>query len=646
MNIVAPKIEKIKLVIWDLDETFWYGTLSEEGIRPNKKNIELVKTLSERGIINSIVSKNDYDQAKRKLKELGIWNYFIFPSIAWSPKGALIKDIIKKCQLRDSNVLFLDDNHSNLEEAKYYNPKIHAHLPEFINEIQFHEAFAGKDDMNLSRLNQYKVLEKKFEASLKHDSNIDFLKASNIKVLLITKLEKHLDRIHELLDRTNQLNFTKKRLSKDEIQKLIADPNLDCALVKVVDNFGDYGLVGFYAYHRINHQLVHFVFSCRILNLGIPQYLFAKLDFPILKTIPEVAENLDDSTPNWIIEIKHNIQRPNDPPKQDNSQLIRILYRGTCDFKQTLFYLSNSGIKVKQETNYVANNLPIYQTHTQTLVNQLELSKRLITEISQSHYIPFLDEAYFESGVFEGNYDCLVYNLQTDYTQKVYQHRQSNYQLPLGTNNGVLTKTEEHPDILQKLKARGLDKITKSTLKDFSENFIHIGLITPEAFCENLIKIRQNIPKRIPIIFINSSEIIHPKSLSQNSSQRAKEMNQALDKFIKGSPNSYLLDMRKIISNPSQFSNTIGQFNRESYRLIATALLGKIGEISNRKINSKISSFTYFRGQLRIIYLKLKTFLRKSIWNKIKRLNLIIMIELFTEVSNIGASLILNSSPI
>ncbi|MBD8488273.1 HAD-IIIC family phosphatase [Echinicola sp. CAU 1574] len=643
MNTVAPKVEKIKLVIWDLDETFWHGTLSEEGIRPNEKNIELVKTLSKRGILNSIVSKNNYDQAKQKLEELGIWDYFVFPSIAWSPKGTLIKELITKCQLRDNNVMFLDDNHSNLEEAKYYNPNIHVHLPEFIDEILLHEAFAGKDDMNLSRLNQYKVLEKKFEASRKHDSNIDFLKASNIKVLLITKLENHLDRIHELLDRTNQLNFTKKRLSQDEIQKLITDPNLNCALVKVVDNFGDYGLVGFYAYHRINHQLVHFVFSCRILNLGIPQYLFAKLDFPILKTIPEVAENLDDSTPNWITEIESNIQKPFAPIKQSNSQLIRILYRGTCDFKQTLFYLSNSGINVKQETNYVTNNLPIYQTHTQTLVNQLELSKGLIAEICQSHFIPFLDKAYFESVVFEGNYDCLVYNLQTDYIQQVYRHRQLNYQLPLGTDNEVLTKAEKHPYILQKLKARGLNKINKSTLKQFSEAFIDIGLIAPEVFYENLIKIRQNIPNHIPIIFINSSEVTHPKSLSQNSSLRAKEMNQVLDKFIKESPNSYLLDMRKIISKPSQFSNSIGQFNRESYRMIATAIMEKVGKITHKKINSNISSFTYFKGQIRMSILQAKNFFRKSIWLKIKRFNFIFAIDLLPELANLEISLLINN---
>ena len=65
-------MNKIKLVIWDLDETFCKGTLSEEGIEVIEKNILIIRELTNRGIINSIVSKNDFTQAKHKLIELGI----------------------------------------------------------------------------------------------------------------------------------------------------------------------------------------------------------------------------------------------------------------------------------------------------------------------------------------------------------------------------------------------------------------------------------------------------------------------------------------------------------------------------------------------------------------------------------------------
>ena len=57
----------VKMLIWDLDHTFWSGTLSEEGILPIQSHIELVKTFSARGIVNSICSKNDFNAAKKAL---------------------------------------------------------------------------------------------------------------------------------------------------------------------------------------------------------------------------------------------------------------------------------------------------------------------------------------------------------------------------------------------------------------------------------------------------------------------------------------------------------------------------------------------------------------------------------------------------
>ena len=51
------ELTKIKLVIWDLDETFWSGILSEEEPECIEKNVCLVKHLAERGIVSSICSK-------------------------------------------------------------------------------------------------------------------------------------------------------------------------------------------------------------------------------------------------------------------------------------------------------------------------------------------------------------------------------------------------------------------------------------------------------------------------------------------------------------------------------------------------------------------------------------------------------------
>ena len=66
--------ENIKLVIWDLDETFWEGTLSEGGGVAIEANIACVRQPVDRGIMNAISSKNDHDAAIARLAEIGTGN--------------------------------------------------------------------------------------------------------------------------------------------------------------------------------------------------------------------------------------------------------------------------------------------------------------------------------------------------------------------------------------------------------------------------------------------------------------------------------------------------------------------------------------------------------------------------------------------
>jgi len=184
-------------VIWDLDETFWKGTLSEEGIEPIQAHIDMVRELVDRGIMCSICSKNDFDEGKKALVELGIWDLFVFPHIAWSPKGQAIEKMVKDMGLRDENVLFLDDNHLNLEEAQFFNKTLmvveaHGDMTGLLALPQM----KGKDDKKHSRLAQYKVMEQKQSEQVETGlSNTEFLKQSEIKIRIITDIENHMDRV-------------------------------------------------------------------------------------------------------------------------------------------------------------------------------------------------------------------------------------------------------------------------------------------------------------------------------------------------------------------------------------------------------------------------------------------------------------------
>ncbi len=128
--LVAP----VKLVIWDLDDTFWRGTLSEGPVDLDPDRIELVRALNRRGIVNAICSKNDEAPVRAELEAAGMWDEFVFARIDWTPKGPRVARIIEDAQLRPENVLFVDDRASNLGEAEHYAPGLQTAGPEILGE--------------------------------------------------------------------------------------------------------------------------------------------------------------------------------------------------------------------------------------------------------------------------------------------------------------------------------------------------------------------------------------------------------------------------------------------------------------------------------------------------------------------------------
>jgi FkbH-like protein len=308
-SIQAP----VKLVIWDLDETFWSGTLSEEGIHPVEAHVQMIRTLVDRGIMCSICSKNDFAQAQAAVEALGIWDLFVFPHIAWSPKGQAIAQMIDEMGLRDENVLFLDDNHLNLEEATFFSPRLmvvdasKGGLTGLLDLPQL----KGKDDRGHSRLAQYKVMEqKKDERENSGLSNAEFLRQSQIKIKIITDVENHMDRVLEILNRTNQLNFTKVRANSETeraaLEELLAVSGMHAGLVHVQDRYGDYGVVGFFCVRtKFSGTAVHhFAFSCRTLNMGVEQWVWQHLNRPDFDVVGPVASKLTDHGEiDWITEV-------------------------------------------------------------------------------------------------------------------------------------------------------------------------------------------------------------------------------------------------------------------------------------------------------------------------------------------------------
>jgi len=160
----------------------------------------------------------------------------------------------------------------------------------------------------------------------------EFLQQSQIQLSFNENCLEQTDRIAEMIERTNQLNFTKLRSSKTDLIATLTDKEYHCATVTVKDKYGDYGIVGFFALHKKENRLLHFLFSCRTMGMGIEQYVYESLNFPTLEIVGDVA--------NLIVK-KHVVTWINKESLAYKDLKVKTLYnkkRGGVKQKSQLMY--------------------------------------------------------------------------------------------------------------------------------------------------------------------------------------------------------------------------------------------------------------------------------------------------------------------
>ena len=568
-------MNSIKIVIWDLDDTFWKGTLSEGGIEPIPGNVDIVGQLSRRGIINSIASKNDYGEARAALERLGVWEDFVFAEIRWQAKGPLVRRILSKCRLRAANALFLDDNPLNREEVSFYNSGIAARGPELIPALPGHPALQGKPDPSKQRLRQYKLLERRFRESREFAGNTEFLRQSRITVEVLDDLAEHKDRILELIHRGNQLNFTKVRSTAEELEDLLRRRDLENGAVVVRDRYGDYGVAGFYSLNKRENRLLHFLFSCRILHLGVEQWVYARLGHPDLRIQGEVASKLQRAPgPDWIEQFPGSAKAARRAAARRSTT---VLLKGGCDLQQMSHYLAFDGLRVDEELTYPgAANEPIHHEDTSLLRAAAENGFSRLAGVIRD--LPFCDAAMFRTRVYKPGYDAVVYSVLMDYTRHLYRHRETGIEIPYGDRNLL----EAGPNYAAE---SGLSWLTAEWLCRFGDDFEHLGPISAERFAANLAFLRERIPA--PLIFLNGAEVAPSRGGASQQLRRHREMNRVLDDFIAQSGNCYLLDARNVVTGPEMLVDSVRHYRRAVYPQLAKRLIEILSSLKGRNFEQQ-----------------------------------------------------------
>ena len=75
---------------------------------------------------------------------------------------------------------------------------------------------------------------------------------------------ENLERVYELAQRTNQMNFSGARYPRAQLQDLQQSSVHDTYVIRCSDRFGSYGIVGFAVVDNQEPRLLDLMFSCRI----------------------------------------------------------------------------------------------------------------------------------------------------------------------------------------------------------------------------------------------------------------------------------------------------------------------------------------------------------------------------------------------
>jgi FkbH-like protein len=586
-------LRKIKLIVWDLDETLWQGTLSEEGVVPVAENIKLVIDLSKRGIINSVCSKNDLEPAMKKLAEHGLADYFVFCSVDWTPKGERIKSIVDNMNLRYENVLFIDDNISNLKEAEFSCPKLMTALPTVIDRLIEAAPELGKNDSSLERLQQYKQLEEKHVKKSSFSSNHDFLLDSEIRVDIHRDTLGNEDRLYELITRTNQLNFTKKRDSLEEFQHLLKSPDIDAGYVTASDKYGDYGIVGFFAVEK--QSLVHFAFSCRTIGMGVEQFVYDELKSPVIEIIAPVSGSLvAGERPAWINRVESAVKKT----ERTDTISAKVMFKGPCDLQSLVPMLKVNDIDAELVHVDDHGRQVEIQCATQNIVNSRTLSRDDLAYLRD--VMPFYEDEVFQTKIFDGNYDVVVMSILSDFNFGVYENKARGIKVALGQNFRDITSADNWRDYIDGKIYNGRYELSTAQLERFAKDFQKVDY-GPDSIVENVRFIRSKIDSSVKLVLMLGAEQEIEKHAVGNYVGRAsfhKQVNDKLKKIFSGDKSIVFIEPSKYIAGADDFIDQINHYSKRVMFNLAgeiSAVLSDLGVSVRTRSSTEVMAGKLFR---------------------------------------------------
>ncbi len=291
-----------KVLVLDLDNTLWGGVVGEAGplgialgATPDGEAFQAfqsyTKSLSKRGVLLAIASKNNHEDAvapflQNKEMVLAIEDIAHFET-HWEPKVSSLRRIADALCLGLDTLVFFDDNPAERELIRQTLPEVEVvDVPddpaEYVRALEaglwFEAVTVLKED--LQRTQQYQQEQKRRSLHSQLRSVEDYLRTLEMRAVCDIIKDDNIQRVVQLLGKTNQFNLTTRRLSETDVRRLINTPGCIAIVLNLSDRFGDYGLVSALIaipdrrYGNGAMRIDTWLMSCRVIGRTVEEFLY------------------------------------------------------------------------------------------------------------------------------------------------------------------------------------------------------------------------------------------------------------------------------------------------------------------------------------------------------------------------------------
>jgi FkbH-like protein len=290
--LAARQGRSYKCLVLDLDNTLWGGVIGDDGMEgivlgqgsPLGEAYaafqDYARELTRRGVILAVCSKNDEANALEPFDshpEMVLRRGDIASFVAnWSDKAGNIRAIAEELNIGLDSLVFIDDNPFERNLVRQELPMVAVpevsddptYYPLAIADAGYFEGLSVTDE-DRERTGQYQGNKARDALKASATDLPAYLRGLEMQLVWKRFDRVGLQRIVQLINKSNQFNLTTRRYTEEEVLAVMADPSAFGLQLRLLDRFGDNGVIAI-VIGRLDEDrdldIDTWLMSCRVLG--------------------------------------------------------------------------------------------------------------------------------------------------------------------------------------------------------------------------------------------------------------------------------------------------------------------------------------------------------------------------------------------